>query len=207
MPCFFYWLYLEAKKGIRHPFIRFVVSPFLFLVLISAGLYSVYIVAESSDYYQLDNIENRVSGFHNWHGQLAEKYDASGYSLGEDVELTPGGILKKFIPAVIVGLFRPFLWEVRKVVQLLSAMENFVYLLLFLILFFRLGLWKFYRLIVKNPLIVFSLLYAVIFAFVVGFTSYNFGALVRYKIPLMPFLGAALALMFQYSKVGKKTRG
>jgi hypothetical protein len=34
-----------------------------------------------------------------------------------------------------------------------------------------------------------------LFAFAVGFTSYNFGALVRYKIPMMPFYYIALFIL------------
>jgi hypothetical protein len=45
-----------------------------------------------------------------------------------------------------------------------------------------------------------------IFAFSVGFTSYNFGSLVRYKIPLMPFYYIALFILADKEKEPEKTK-
>jgi hypothetical protein len=44
------------------------------------------------------------------------------------------------------------------------------------------------------------LVFSIIFAFSVGFTSYNFGTLVRYKIPLMPFYYIALFILSDKDK-------
>jgi hypothetical protein len=44
------------------------------------------------------------------------------------------------------------------------------------------------------------IVFAIIFAFSVGFTSYNFGSLSRYRIPLLPFyVGAILILRAEIS--------
>ena len=37
---------------------------------------------------------------------------------------------------------------------------------------------------------------SIIFGFAVGFTAYNFGALVRYKIPCLPTVGIVLAALY-----------
>ena len=42
------------------------------------------------------------------------------------------------------------------------------------------------------------------FAFAVGFTSFNFGALARYKIPCMPFYVIALFLLHYHANKDRK---
>nr|MBP7478012.1 hypothetical protein [Chitinophagales bacterium] len=46
-----------------------------------------------------------------------------------------------------------------------------------------------------NANVFFFLLFALLFAFVAGFNSYNFGALVRYKIPCMPYYLIGIYIM------------
>jgi hypothetical protein len=42
------------------------------------------------------------------------------------------------------------------------------------------------------------------FAFAVGVSTFNFGTLTRYKIPLMPFYALALVYAYQLSKSEQK---
>ena len=58
----------------------------------------------------------------------------------------------------------------------------------------------------SDPFINFCLLFSLMFAFAVGFTSYNFGAVGRYKIPMMPYFLAGLFMMRSYLKK-KETEG
>jgi hypothetical protein len=44
----------------------------------------------------------------------------------------------------------------------------------------------------------FSLSFSLLYGFVAGFTSYNFGALDRYKIPALPFFMITLILVNFY---------
>jgi len=49
------------------------------------------------------------------------------------------------------------------------------------------------------------LIFSIVFGFAVGFTSYNFGALARYKIPVMPFFSFLLLhFYFKYKEKIKK---
>ena len=104
--------------------------------------------------------------------------------------------------AINVALFRPWLWEVKNPVMLLEAMES-----LFILMFSIYTLFIFIRnipiglsVISDNPSIMFMIVFAIIFAFSVGFTSYNFGSLSRYRIPLLPFyVGAILILRAEIS--------
>jgi ABC-type sulfate transport system permease component len=103
-------------------------------------------------------------------------------------------MLSKFPAAVVVTLYRPFIWESRKVIILFSAMESMIFLYLTLLVFYRNGI-KTFRKIFSDPTLFFCLVLTLIFAFAVGISSYNFGALSRYKIPCMPFFGAFLVIL------------
>jgi hypothetical protein len=54
--------------------------------------------------------------------------------------------------------------------------------------------------IIKDPMILFCLVFAIIFSLFVGATTLNFGTLVRYKVPCMPFYIISLVLMLQRKK-------
>ena len=92
------------------------------------------------------------------------------------------GLIKVFPKAINVALFRPYVWEIRKPILLAAALEGVITLYLTVTLLFKAGFVRFFKLITDNPEVQFCLVFSIIFAFAVGFTSFNFGALARYKI-------------------------
>jgi len=58
------------------------------------------------------------------------------------------------------------------------------------------GPLKAWKTINKDPTIQFCLIFSLVFAFAVGISSFNFGALSRYKIPCLPFYALALILIY-----------
>ena len=129
----------------------------------------------------------------------AEQYGYNYYDLG-DIDFTVKGIIKKSPQAVIAGLFRPFIWEVRTAFAIIAGLENFILLLFVFFLIIRLGIFSFFRTIFNSPLLTFSFFFAILFAFSIGISNANFGALVRYKIPLLPFFLASLFILLTESK-------
>ena len=122
-----------------------------------------------------------MTGFHTWHATIGE----SAYSLGE-IEYTPIGIAKKIPISLATTFFKPFVWQAKNPVILMSAIESLFVLILFLMVTIRSRL-NYFKYIDSNffrSLIIFILL----FGFIVGFTSYNYGALSRYKLPIMPLI-------------------
>jgi len=83
-------------------------------------------------------------------------------------------------------------------------LENFILLLLTIYLLIRLKIIRFFQFIFSDPILIFSLLFTVFFMFAVGMASANFGALVRYKIPAMPFFVASMFIILDKYKVYKK---
>ena len=107
----------------------------------------------------------------------------------------PLSIAAKFPLAVNVTFFRPYVWEVKNPVMLLSALESLLIMLFTIKVIRKTGLGRFFRHIVSNKEVLFCISFAMIFGFAVGFTTYNFGSLVRYKAPCIPFFLVALVLI------------
>jgi hypothetical protein len=105
--------------------------------------------------------------------------------------------------AVNVSLFRPYLWEVNNPLMLLAALESLALLGLTIFVIIR-ARGTIFRWLVQ-PEVLFCLAFSLIFAFSVGVSTYNFGTLSRYKIPLMPFYLVAIGLIYCYSKSERKS--
>ena len=97
--------------------------------------------------------------------------------------------------AIIATLYRPFLWESKKLTTLLSSFESLAIMIFTLLVFFKTGPGNFIKAIVRDPVILYCILFALLFALFVGATTANFGSLVRYKIPCLPFYIIALFLI------------
>ena len=123
------------------------------------------------------------------------------YTLG-DFDYSPAGMLRKLPLAINVTLFRPYLWEVNNPVMLLSALESLALFLFTLYVFYKRGVGATFKAIGSNPFLLFCFVFSLSFAFAVGIATYNFGSLVRYKIPLLPFYVAALLVLL--SRKGAK---
>ncbi|MBA3705226.1 MAG: hypothetical protein H0W84_04825 [Bacteroidetes bacterium] len=110
--------------------------------------------------------------------------------------------------AISATLFRPFIWEARNPVMLLSGLENSYILMLTLLLMIKLKFINFFTFIGKEPLVLFSMLFALFFAFSVGLATSNFGSLVRLKVPCIPFFVSSLfVIRYLYEKKYKKKLG
>ena len=130
------------------------------------GRYSFTKIAETSEITR--NYISQISGD-----------EGSAYNLGEFDSQDPTSMLTKFPAAVNVTLYRPYLWESKKVIILLSGLESFLFLVISLRVLFALGLKKTVGTIAQDPNIQFCLVFSILFAFAVGISTYNFGALSR----------------------------
>jgi hypothetical protein len=127
-------------------------------------------------------------------GLIAQKHDdfirlseamkaGSSFDIG-DFDGNWASILALTPMAWLTGLFRPFIWESGGIFGLLSAMESIFILGLFIAstLYFKKGEKK-----DTNAFISFFITLSII-AVLIGIASGNFGSLVRYRVPLLPFL-------------------
>lgn len=189
-------------KSIKNQLVKTLLTPFILVLSTSVGIMGIRQVGEMNTEYSLDNMAQTAEKTARWIHYVSVTDGGSGYSLG-DYDFSAFGIIKKTIPAIWVSLFRPHPWEARNPVMVFSALEA----LFFLYLFFRVYFTNI-RYTRKaqsfSILIPFFLIFSVIFAWAVGLTTYNFGTLVRYKIPMMPFFISALFILDFNKKAFKK---
>ena len=123
-----------------------------------------------------------------------DAYGQNSFDIGE-IDGSVTGIITKFPQAVMAGLFRPYLWDVSNFVMLISALENTALLFFVIKIIFQLGPMRFLGKIFNDPLLIFSFVFVLFFTFALGLTTANFGALVRYKIPAIPFFISMLMVI------------
>ncbi len=107
--------------------------------------------------------------------------------------------IKNAPQAFFITMFRPFIFEANSVLILMAALENLLilFILIMAILFFN------FQKINKN--IFYSCLFAVIFMFVLtGLITPVMGAMVRYKVPALPFLMTMLIMLIDKEKMIRK---
>lgn len=196
---------LALKSKIRNRTQKVLVLPIAAVIMLGSAFLLVRYIGESLQRYSLENIMETAESYQNYHARISyagrgsEVRTGSAYDLGEINFESPGSIASKIPAALNVTFFRPYLWEVKNPVMLLSALESTAILVFTLMVLFRVGLGKFFRLIITQKEILFCLSFALIFGFAVGFTTYNFGSLVRYKTPCIPFFLVALILLNQHA--------
>jgi hypothetical protein len=194
LPALILWLIFANARRIRNPRIRLLIKPFSLGILALTIAVGLPIISSYSERYSLDAAMETAEITANYIQRVSERDQGSVYTL--DIEYTPLGLLAAAPAAINVTLFRPYLWEVRNPVMLLAALEGSAFLLITLFLLFKVGLFNFFRFIFSHPFLVASLTFSLIFAFAVGASTFNFGALVRYKIPCLPFYGLVLAVAY-----------
>jgi len=194
------WYHSKFKNGMQSLYKFAGILFFLFgltLLHYLVGLQTVYTVV-------FNKFLDIAVDYQSYHTDLANAGQiGSAYNLGT-IDFTFIGILKKIPASLVVSLFRPFLWECHNVVMLISAIESIFVLFFTIYVFFKVGL----KLIVKNyfkdPIYAFLVSFSFGFLFVTGFITFNFGTLVRYKIPgLITYLLALSILLLIHKNEGK----
>lgn len=199
MPAYTFWILFKYKDTITSRYLKKAMSPIIFVVSIFVGIFVFIKLATFTERYALDSLIRTAKDTQNWLYYSSQLQGGSGYSLG-NIDYSTAGIIKVFPKAVNVALFRPYLWEAKKPILIPAALEGLFSLFLTIRLLYQCGFMRFGKLILSNPEVQFCMVFSVIFAFSVGFTSFNFGSLVRYKIPLMPFYFMALFILADKEK-------
>jgi hypothetical protein len=194
------WFSFDQIKAITNPIIKFFIAPLILVTVLGIG--SLGLSSLSDSFGQYSSIDKIIDKAIVTQKDLKMEYNKGNtFDIGE-FDGSAGSIGRKFPLATFAGLFFPQLWQVKNPVMLLAAIENSVLLILTIILLFRVGPLQVYSQVKKEPLLIFSIVFSIFFAFSVGLTTSNFGALVRYKIPAVPFYLSAILILYQRSKLG-----
>ena len=195
------WLSNEKLVRIKNKFFKALVTPLVLAIGVSIGFVALTEMGDVLGTYALNNVMHRAVETQSDLKQ--DYYGGNTFDIGS-FDPSVGGMLSKAHLAIAAGLFRPYLWDVKNPVMLLSALENSYILVLTIFLVLKIRVVGFLRLISKNPLLLFSILFSLFFAFSVGISTPNFGSLVRLRIPCLPFFVSSLfVLQYLYQQKRK----
>lgn len=186
IPSVLLWIFLEHKKGISNKLIRILAAPALIFLGLLIGFYIISNISEGDKRYNIDEIGERTRINAEYLYYVGVKNEGSSYYLGE-LDGSIQSMIKLAPAAINVTLYRPYLWEVQNPLMLLSFIESFFFFIATISVLFKPGFSKSISLIYRDPFLIFCFMFSLILAIGVGLNSFNFGTLVRYKIPLLPF--------------------
>lgn len=205
--CFFpsalYWFFLE-KTNFSNKSMQVFFRPLLLVIGLVITVFTLSNFAESTEKYNMEAIAKTSQVTSSYLLHVSKLENGSGYSLSTTFDGSIGSLVRLIPEAVVVTYFRPFLWESKNPVMLLSALEGFAALILVLSALFY--VFKNNSKLLINPpsFVAVSLIFVVLFGTAIGMSTYNFGTLVRYKIPALPFFFAAFTTLFFDAKNGIK---
>jgi len=203
VPGLLIWLYMAGMKRVKNPVLKAMVVPVAVSIALFGMYFSIIEIGENNKRYNIENVTYTAEATARWLTFVSEREGGSSYSLG-DFDYSPAGMARKAHKAVWVTLFRPYLWEVKNSVMLFSAIESLLFLILTLYILVRSGPRRLFKYVTSSPVIIFCLTFSIVFSFAVGISTYNFGSLVRYKIPMIPFYLAGLFILQNYVKRSRK---
>lgn len=201
IPAVILWVSTNTLNQIKSKVFKVLIIPFIFTLLIVSAYYSIVLIGEGDSRYSLNQLAETARVTSNDIGFYSGRDAGSGYSLGK-LDGTFENMMSKMPAAINVSLFRPYLWEVHNPLMLLSAFESsaLILLTLYVIILKRLNVLK----ALNDPTVVFCIVFSLTFSFAVGVSTFNFGTLARYKIPMLPFYVLAMGYILHYSNNERK---
>lgn len=195
LPAAIVWVFLLNLSSLRSRAIKIMIFPFVICMAFALAYFAILKASEGNEKYSISSLA-KTAQVTAYDIRFQTGRDAgSGYTLGE-LDGTFGSMIRLAPQAINVSMFRPYLWEVKNPFMLLSALESLAMLVMTLYILWKANVRIFAILVHPNPF--FTLVFSLAFAFAVGVSTYNFGTLVRYKIPLMPFFVVSLVLTLFY---------
>ena len=195
------WIFIVNNKRIGNVVLRWLIAPIIFSVALGTSFVLTKNLTEGNSKYDLSQIPERTRINAQYLYRISLQQQGSAYYLG-DLDGTYASMIRAAPQAILVTLFRPWLWEVNNPLMLISAVESLVYILFTLYVLVLLRPHRFFLKILNDPLLTFCLLFTILMAVAVGLNSFNFGTLVRYKIPVLPFYTGMLFIL--YSEIRRK---
>lgn len=185
---------------LKNVFARFTA---LFLFLIVSGLIVSFVDFSSQINDLVEESYSQVKSFQKNYEALQndDENSKAGFEIS-NFDASLSSMLIKSPGIIFSCLFRPFLWESKKIIIVFTSLESTILLLATLYLLFKTRVTGFFRIIFTNQLVLFSFALSIFFALIIGFTTFNFGTMTRYKIILLPFYYFMLVAI--YNKTTEK---
>jgi hypothetical protein len=200
LPALIVWFFATRIFYIKAYVAKIMVLPLVLALTLGLIYYTVLKVGQDDSRYNVSRLAQtvKITAYDIRYGWGARTGEGSGYTLGE-LDGTWQTMIPLIPKAVNVSLFRPYFWEVKNSLMLLSAIESVV--LLFATIYVLIKIRHRFFYLLGRPEVLFSFVFSIVFAFAVGISTYNFGTLSRYKIPMMPFYALGLTLLMYHNRV------
>jgi len=189
------WLFFNRLNNIQNIALRLLSFPAIIIIVFSLVIGSMALLGDYLGEYALNQVLNKAEKTQKDFA-YNDIYGSNKVDIGE-FNGSLSGVITKAPIAISVGLFQPFIWKANNIVMAFAGLENLFILALSLYVLFKVKLKHLVLSLFSHPLFIFSFLFALFFAFSVGLTTANYGALVRLRIPCMPFYLCSLIMLLQ----------
>ena len=199
IPGMLLWINSAYLKVINNKIVKALTLPFLVVGLLLGGGLLYENLSSSMGVY--GGVETAIEQAQVIQDDLSRtnQYGNNYYSIGK-IEGSLTSLLKVAPLAVFTALFRPLFWEIGSPAMVFSALENSVLLIFTIVILIRTNPYRLIKILLDEPFILYCFIFSLLMAFGVGIAGTNFGALVRYKTPLMPFFFSMIYIIFRKSK-------
>lgn len=194
LPAAIIWVYLSNVDRIHSFVLRVMVLPIAIVLAFAGAYFSAIKIGEDDPRYAIENIAHTSQVTARDIRFQSGREAGSGYELSSYFDGSIGSALRLAPEGINVTLFRPYLWEVKNPLMLMSAIESTVLLIFTILIIVRKGYGAFFNLL--NPEVAFTFAFSLVYAFAAGVSTYNFGTLARYKIPILPFYFLGLVIIY-----------
>jgi hypothetical protein len=192
------WIVNKFTFEISNKVVKSLVGPFLFLIAVGGGYLTLTFMSGFLGDYNVDNVLKKAVVANQ--DLKADYYGGNSFDIG-DFEATLPSMLAKAPVAIEAAIYRPYLWEAKNIVMLLSGIESMLLLFITFRFLIRVRFFGFLGYFTRSHLLTFSMIFALFFGFSVGISTSNFGSLVRYRIPVLPFyIGSIFIMEYLYRK-------
>lgn len=192
------WFVNKQTGNMKNVVIKNLLGPFFLVIAIAGGYFVLANMGSILGGYAVDQVLEKAVVTNK--DLKADYYGGSSFDIG-DFDPTIPSMLAKAPAAINAAIFRPYIWEARNIVMIFSGLECLVFLIFTLKVVLKTRVIGIFRMLTKNHLLTFSLIFSLFFAFSVGISTSNFGSLVRYRIPVLPFFVASLFIIQHLHKL------
>ena len=199
LPGIILWLNSAYLKQIKNIFLKILIFPLISVVILLIGVYVFQNLSSLMGVY--GEVDSAIEQAQVIRSDLlrSDQYGSNNYDIGK-FDGSFISLISVAPNAIFTALFRPFLWEIGSPTMVFSAIENFILILFTFFTLTRVSPITVLRTLIKEPFLFYCLIFSILFAFGVGIAGTNFGAMVRYKTPLMPFFFSMVYLLSKFSK-------
>lgn len=171
------WVRLSNPRGL---YLKY----FAVLALCAVAAINIKVVLPKNDF--LETLSEKQRDFMG----LAQSMNSGSIIEINRLEPTFKSFVENTPQAFINTLCRPFIWEAKSAFEYAAAIENILLLALLVFAVVKLNPKK-----LKHPLVPFCFTFVITLFVLSGIATPVVGALVRYKVPALPFLAIGLLLL------------